>query len=301
MSLQATSEKTLPTGAAGRRHGWRRALYVLKTNPSAAVGLAVLALFIGTSLFGSYLTSFQYDELNLLERLRTPSSTHWLGTDQFGRDILSRVLRGGRVSLAVGFGGTLLAGLVGTGLGLWAGWAGGKFDSFLMRVMDVILAFPSIILAIGLAAITGPGLDKLIVIIAVSRIPQFARLVRGSVLTVRRLEFVEAAAALGQRPALTIWKHILPNCLVPLLVYASFSMASAINTEAALSFLGLGIQPPEASWGNMLSDARQFILVAPWMAIGPGLAITATVLSANLVGDGLRDMLDPKLMKGGGH
>jgi ABC-type dipeptide/oligopeptide/nickel transport system permease subunit len=273
----------------------RRAWKILNRNRLTLGGMAVLCVVAGVALAAPVLAPYNHIQVRVEDRLQPPSRAQWLGTDQFGRDVLSRLVMGGRASLVVGIGAMLVAAVAGISAGLAAGWFGGRADNVIMRIMDVILAFPSIILAIALAAAVGPGFGKLIGVIAIHRVPQFARLTRGAVLTVREYEFVQAARALGQRPTRIAWLHVLPNCLTPVIVYASFTVATAINTEAALSFLGLGIQPPEASWGTMLNDARQHMLLAPWLAVVPGLAITLTILGFNLVGDGVRDLMDPRL------
>lgn len=290
------AREALPTTqSAPRRRS--RILTVFQRNPLVLGGTVFILALIVVALIAPWLVTHDPTAVNILSRLSSPSGEHLLGTDQFGRDIYSRVVMGTRVSLLVGVLATGAAAAVGIMLGALAGWVGGWFDDLVMRVMDVILAFPAIVLAIALAAVFGPGLDKVITIIAFSRVPQFARIARGTVLTVRELDFVSAATALGRRHLATLWRHVLPNSIAPLLVYASISIATAINTEAALSFLGLGIQPPAPSWGTMLSDAKQYMLLSPWLAIFPGAAITLTVLAFNLVGDGLRDLTDPRMRR----
>lgn len=266
-----------------------------RSNPLVLAGTIFIALLTFIALAAPWLTTHDHSAVNLLQRLSGPSSEHYLGTDQFGRDIFSRIIMGARASLLVGLMATGVAALTGIMLGAFAGWIGGWIDDVLMRTMDVILAFPAIVLAIALAAVFGPGLEKVILIIGFSRVPQFARLTRATVLSLKTADYVGAAAALGKRSTAILMRHVLPNSLAPLLVFASSSIATAITTEAALSFLGLGIQSPAASWGTMLSDARQYMLLSPWLAIFPGAAITLTVLAFNLVGDGLRDLSDPRL------
>lgn len=267
----------------------------LRRNSISVLGGAFLAAVATCAVFAPTLAPHDYAAVDILRRLAPASSEHLLGTDQYGRDILSRLLFGARTSLFVGLAATFCAGVLGGLVGAAAAWISGTFDSLAMRVMDVLLAFPAIVLAIALAAVFGPGLEKVILIISVSHIPTFARIVRASVLTLRSGEFVVAAVAIGRRSPAVLLRHVVPNALSPIVVYASLSVATAINMEAALSFLGLGIQPPSASWGTMLSDARQYMLVAPMFAIWPGLAITSTVLAFNSLGDALRDVLDPRL------
>jgi len=218
-----------------------------------------------------------------------------LGTDQFGRDVATRLAYGIRLSLIVGAASVAVALVVGATMGLAAAYLGGWWDENLMRVNDVLLSFPYVVLAIALAAALGPGLVNVIVIIGAIRIPYFARLARGAVLAIRRLEYVAAAEAIGQRQLLILTRHILPNTLWSLVVMASLSTATAINAEAAISFLGIGITPPTPSLGNMLSDAQQYVLVAPLLAVWPGLALSSIVLGLNLVGDSLQELLDPRL------
>lgn len=273
----------------------KRLLEPMLRNPVTLLGFAIILVFIGIATAAPWLSPHDPNLVDLANRLTGPSPANLFGTDQFGRDILSRLITGSRVSLIVGVIATALAGLAGILLGALAAWWGGGADNLIMRVMDVVLAFPAIVVAVALAAVFGAGLDKVIIIISITRVPEFARVARSAVLTYREVDFVGAAKALGQSNLVILLRHVLPNCLAPLIVYASFSIATAINTEAALSFLGLGIQPPQASWGTMLGDARTYMLLSPWIAVFPGIAITLTVSAFNLVGDGLRDLADPRL------
>lgn len=229
------------------------------------------------------------------DALASPGGGYLLGTDQFGRDVAARLAVGVRLSLLVAFASVTLALVVGSAMGIAAGYIGKRLDEMLMRTTDVLLSFPYIVLAIALAAALGAGLVNVIVIITVLRLPHFARVARGAVLTVKHLDYIMAARALGQRRLALILRHIVPNCLSPLMVIATVSLANAITAEAALGFLGLGITPPTPSLGNMLSDAQQYVLVAPGLAVWPGLAITLLVLGMNLVGDSLQERLDPRL------
>ena len=227
--------------------------------------------------------------------LAAPSLLHLCGTDTFGRDIFSRILWGGRISLSVGFISVALGGMAGVLLGLISGFFGGWTDSLIMRGCDVLLAFPGILLAIGVVAALGPGVDNVIYAVAVFSVPVFARLVRGSTLALKQTLYVQAARSIGVRPSLLMLRHILPGTLPSVIVYASLRVGTSILTGAALSFLGLGAQPPSPEWGAMLSDGRSYLGVADWVTWFPGLAIFVTVLAFNLLGDGLRDALDQKL------
>ncbi|MEZ5065158.1 MAG: ABC transporter permease [bacterium] len=232
---------------------------------------------------------------NLPARLQAPSAAHWLGTDEFGRDVFARLLHGTRVSLAVGFVavgiGVVFGGLVGLATGYFGGWV----DGVGMRAMDILLAFPGVLLAVVVVAILGPSLSNAMIAVGVVGVPHYARIVRASVLTVRALPFVETERALGSPEGRILFRTILPHCLPPLLVQSSLGLATAILDAAGLSFLGLGAQPPTPEWGAMLGHGREYVIHAPWILIAPGAAILLTVLGFNLVGDALRDALDPRL------
>ena len=269
---------------------WRR----LRKNRLAVAGGALLTLFLLIAAAAPWIAPRDPLAQDLYGRLSPPSAKNWFGTDDFGRDILSRVLHGSRVSLRVGVAAVAIALVVGTAVGLTAGYWGGLLDNVLMRLMDLMLAFPSILLAIVVVAVLGPSLNNAMLAVGIVSIPQYARLVRASVLSIREQDYVTAARALGARDARIILTAILPNCVAPLTVQATLGMAGAILDAAGLSFLGLGAQPPTPEWGAMLSGGRDFILSAPWVLTFPGLAILLTVLAFNLLGDGLRDALDPK-------
>jgi len=264
-------------------------------NRLALAGLVVLAAVVAAALLAPWLAPappFRTDFNNLL---RPPGPGHPLGTDDLGRDLLSRVIFGARTSLAAGVISVGIAVAAGLPLGLLAGYYGGRLDDLLMRLTDAMLSFPLLVLALAVAAVLGAGLEKAMVAIGIVFMPGVIRLARGQVLSEREQQYVEAARATGASDARILWRHILPNVLSPLLVHASLSTAAAITAEAALSFLGLGTQPPTPSWGSMLNVAQAYLGTAPWMAFWPGLAIFCTVLALNLVGDGLREALDPRL------
>ena len=259
----------------------------------AIAGMVIISLAVLLAVLAGLLPiqdPAQPDVSNILAR---PSSAHWLGTDSLGRDSLSRITFGAQVSLLVGVGAVGLALVIGLLLGLLAGYFGGWVDSLISRVIDMFLAFPSILLAIAIMAVLPPSLFNIILAIAISDWTRFARLVRGETLSIKEREFVESGRAIGANDARLIFRTILPNALGPIIVTATFSMASAILTEASLSFLGLGVQPPTPSWGSMLADAKAFMRDAPWASIFPGLAIMFVILGFNFLGDGLRDALDP--------
>jgi peptide/nickel transport system permease protein len=227
--------------------------------------------------------------------VRPPDREHLLGSDELGRDILSRLVYGARVSLAVGVLSVGISLLIGVSLGLVAGYRGGWLDEVIMRLMDGLLAFPALVLALAITAALGPSLGNAMIAIGIVGIPGFARLVRGQVLSIRALEFVEAARAAGLSDRRIILRHVAPNVLAPIIVHASLRIAFAVLTEASLSFLGLGAQPPTPSWGSMLNAGREYLEMAPWLSVAPGAAIFITTLSFNFLGDGLRDALDPRL------
>jgi peptide/nickel transport system permease protein len=272
----------------------RRALRRLFKRKGAVVGLCVIAIFILLAIFAPLIVP--YDPIATTWSLvrKPPTLAHWFGTDELGRDVLARVIYGSRASLAAGAISVSIALGVGVPLGLLAGYRGGFVDSLISRLTDAMLACPFLILAIALAAFLGPSLGNAMIAIGVSATPIFIRLTRGQTISVKVEDYVEAARAIGNPPWRIALFHILPNILPALLVQATLSIAAAIIAEAALSFLGLGQQPPAPSWGSMLNSAQRFLTNAPWMAIWPGLAIFLVVLSFNLVGDGLRDALDPR-------
>ncbi|WP_297597147.1 nickel transporter permease [uncultured Cetobacterium sp.] len=269
----------------------------LKKNKMAIFGLGILVVIILLAVFADQIAN--YDQVvikqNLKFRLKPPSAQHWLGTDEFGRDIFARLIHGARVSLKVGVLAVGIAVVIGGFLGAIAGYYGGKLDNIIMRIMDIFLAVPSILLAIAIVSALGPNLVNLMVAISISSIPRYARIVRASVLSIRDQEFVEAAKAIGASDARIILRHIIPNSLAPVIVQGTLGVAGAILSTAGLSFIGLGIQPPAPEWGSMLSGGRQYLRYAWWVTTFPGVSIMITILSLNLLGDGLRDALDPRL------
>ncbi|MEC8646757.1 MAG: nickel transporter permease [Candidatus Latescibacterota bacterium] len=275
------------------REIWKR----LRKQRLAMIGGGILFLLLFVALCAPVLAPHDPMEQNLYARLQPPSLEHPLGTDDFGRDILSRMIYGSRISLRIGGASITAALLVGTLLGLWAGYWGGWPDTLIMRCMDLLLAFPSILLAIAIVAVAGPGIDNAIMAVSVVLIPQFARLVRSSVLTVRETAYVEAARALGAGQMRILFVGILPNCMAPIIVQTTLGLGTAILDAAGLSFLGLGAQPPMPEWGAMLAGGRELLFEAPWVMTFPGLAIFIVVLAINLFGDGLRDALDPKTVR----
>jgi len=260
----------------------------------AGSGFVLLALLV-LSMLAPWITEHAPEAMDAQVRLEAPSAKHPFGTDQFGRDVLSRVLYGGRVSLEVALTAVLTAVVVGGLIGLLTGYYGGWLDAVTMRILDVLIAFPSLLLALFLVAVLGPDLRNLVIAISLTRVPYFARLTRAEVASLRRRPFVEASRAAGATHLRIMFLHVLPNVVPLLLVFATTDLATAILAESALSYLGLGAQPPTPSWGRMLTEARGFLGQAAWLGVFPGLAIMLTVIAFNLLGDGLRDLVDPRL------
>ncbi|HJU24491.1 MAG TPA: ABC transporter permease [Casimicrobiaceae bacterium] len=276
--------------ASSRPHPLRRLL----RRPSAAVALVAIVAFVTIAVFAPWLAPYDPIATNFAAVRKAPSAAHWFGTDEIGRDVLSRVIFGARASLEAGVLSVLISVAIGVPIGLLAGYAGGKVDMLISRVTDALLACPFLILAIALAAFLGPSLMNAMIAIGISATPVFIRLTRGTTLAVKAEDYVLAARAIGNSPLRIAVRHVLPNIVPPLLVQATLAIAAAVIAEASLSFLGLGQQPPQPSWGSMLNTAKNYIDNAAWMAIWPGLSIFLLVLSFNLVGDGLRDALDPR-------
>ena len=288
---------TLPATAAvaaSEENPWARAWRRLRRRKGAMLGLAIVALFVVVAVFAPLIAPYDPIATSWSAVRKAPSWAHWLGTDEVGRDILSRIIFGARASLSAGVVSVGIAVGIGVPLGLLAGYAGGWIDALLSRVVDAMLAVPFLILAIALAAFLGPSLSNAMIAIGVTATPIIVRLTRGQTRAARVEDYVEAARAVGNPRWRIALRHILPNIVPPLLVQASLAVAGAIIAEAALSFLGLGQQPPSPSWGSMLNSSQRFIAQAPWMAFWPGFAIFLAVLSFNLLGDGLRDALDPR-------
>lgn len=273
-------------------------LTVIKTlskNKMAVLGLIILIILMFAGIFADFIAPYDYAKQDLAHAFESSSMAHLFGTDEFGRDIFSRVIYGARMSLLVGFVSVGIAVMIGGSLGAVAGYYGRRTDNLIMRLMDVLLAVPQTLLAIAIVAALGTGLVNLMIAVGISSVPTYARIVRASVLTIREEEYIEAARASGTGSTKIIMKHILPNCIAPVIVQVTLGIAGAILTAAGMSFIGLGIQPPAPEWGNMLSSGRDYIRDCAYMTMYPGLAIVVTVLSLNLLGDGLRDALDPKL------
>lgn len=273
----------------------------LKQNKAAVVGLCIIVFLIlialvvwVSELLGIQVLPYDPNYSDMSKSFTPPNSEHWFGTDQLGRDMFSRVLDGTKISLFVGVAAVSLSLSIGVVLGAIAGYRGGRTDTIIMRFMDMILAIPSILLAIAFMAALGKGLDKAVIAIGLVSIPEYARIVRGSILSIKESDYVQAAKVIGNRDSRIIFKHILPNIISLIVVRATLGISTAVLDTAALGFLGLGVQPPFAEWGDMLGRARGFIFTAPYTLIFPGIAITTTVLAFNLLGDGLRDALDPK-------
>jgi len=266
----------------------------LSRRPAATIGAAVLVFFVALALTAPLVSLYDPIATNWAAVRKPPSAAHPFGTDELGRDVLTRIIWGSRASLAAAAVAVGMAASIGVPLGLLSGYVGGALDAMIMRLVDAMLAIPFLILAIALAAFLGPSLTNAMIAIGIAQIPIFARLMRGQVLAVKEEDYIEAADAIGNPHRRIVLHHIFPNAMPPILVQATLAAATAIIAEASLSFLGLGQQPPSPSWGSMLNTARSFMSQAPWMALWPGMAIFTLVLSLNLFGDGLRDVLDPR-------
>ena len=274
---------------------WSRTLFMARRYPLGAVGAIIVAIFIFTAVFADVIAPTDPTATNSKFSLAHPGSMFWMGADFMGRDMYSRVVHGARISLAVGAGATLLGGVLGVSIGLMSGYLGGTFDLATQRLMDIMQSLPLLVMALVMAASLGPSLQNTIIAIAIPLVPSVARVVRSSTLSLREQPFVEAARAVGMGEVRIAVRHVLPNTLAPLIVLGTAQLGSAILTEASLSFLGLGIPEPYPSWGRMLSEsAAEYVRTAPWLVIFPGVAISLTVFGTNLLGDALRDILDPR-------
>jgi peptide/nickel transport system permease protein/oligopeptide transport system permease protein len=287
----STTQETVEETYSPLKEFWRRLL----KNKLAMGSLIFLVGLVLMAIFAPYIAP--YDPINgvMSDALQEPSAQHWLGTDELGRDILSRVIFGARISLKVGLMAVAIALSIGTVLGSIAGYFGGRIDNLIMRLMDIMLSFPSMLLAIAFMAALGRGIENAIIAISIVTMPEYARIVRGSVLSVKENEYIQAARAIGNKDLSIIFRHIMPNVMAPIIVRGTMGISTAILDTAALGFLGLGVQPPAAEWGTMLGAGRNYLFNAPHLVMFPGIAITLTVMAFNLFGDGLRDALDPRL------
>jgi peptide/nickel transport system permease protein len=293
-------EATLLTeaGVARRVPAWKTNLLRLRRNPLAMAGTMVFCFFFLMAFVGPWVATHEYQAQDIANRLKGPSADHFLGTDQYGRDIFSRILTGSRGIFLLGGSGTLLAGVVGITLGLIAGYLGGLWDEVLMRILDIFLAFPPLLLALVILASLGPNLINLILVVAILYVPVLARVTRSMVLDIKTKEFVEAAITRGESKSYILFREILPNAIAPLLVELAMRFSYAIFLVASLGFLGLGVQPPSPDWGLQINEARSFFATAPWMLLFPAAAIALLVIATNLMTDGLRDILQPGAGKG---
>lgn len=274
---------------------WREAWRGFKKSKVALVGAIIVLFFILLAIFGPLIAKEGINEQVMTDRLQPPSAEYWLGTDDFGRDILSRIILGAKISLWVGFFSVIGSVIIGSVLGIVAGYYGRWVDTIISRVFDIMLAFPSILLAIAIVAVLGPSLQNALIAIAIINVPNFGRLIRSKVLSIKEDEYITAAKAIGMKDVRILFSHILPNSMAPVIVQGTLAIATAILEAAALGFLGLGAQAPMPEWGKMLADSKNYLQSAPWTMIFPGIAIMLTVLGFNLMGDGLRDAMDPKM------
>ncbi len=274
---------------------WREAWSGFKKSKLAVVGAGIVFFFIVVAIVGPFLVSQGINDQSLPKRLLPPSAEFWFGTDDLGRDILSRIVHGARISLWIGFFSVVGSVVIGSMLGIIAGYYGKWVDTLISRFFDIMLAFPSILLAIAIVSVLGPSLQNALIAIAVINIPNFGRLIRSKVLSIKEDEYITAAKGIGMKDARILFAHILPNSMAPVIVQGTLAIATAILEAAALGFLGLGAEAPMPEWGKMLSDSKNFLQSAPWTMVFPGLAIMLTVLGFNLMGDGLRDALDPRM------
>lgn len=275
----------------------RERFNILWSNSLAKTGLVVISIYLIVAFVGPYFVPFDPYRMDLPNTLQAPSFNHLFGTDELGRDIFSRLVIGARISLSVGVTTVIISFVFGTLLGAIAGYFGGMADAIIMRIIDIKLAFPEILLAIVVVTILGPGLQNVVIAVGIQSIPQFARMIRSKVLSVKESDYVLAARGLGASHLRLLFKHVLPNCMAPMIVLVTLRIGTAIITASGLSFLGLGAQPPTPEWGAMLATGRNYLRAAPWVSTIPGLAIMAVVFGFNVLGDGLRDAMDPRMKK----
>ena len=298
MEVRATDDSSIFERPASRSLSVARAIIAFAgSDRRVMVGGILLILYILVSLVGPGISPYDLNAPDLAVRMQAPSWAHWLGTDRIGRDVLTRIIAGSQVSLQVAAGAVFMALILGAPLGALGTYVGGTVDSLVQRVMEGIMAFPSLVLALALVALTGPSVIMLWFAIAFSSVPRYARLVRSGVLTQKALDYVDAARAIGQSPMRILVRQILPNIMAPIAVQLTLDFARAISVEAGLSYLGLGLAVPYISWGTMIRDAQDFLEVAPWLAIFPGLALVGVILAFTLVGDALRDRMDPRMRR----
>jgi peptide/nickel transport system permease protein len=280
------------------RSDGRRLLRAFRTNRLAAFGLALLGLIVALAILAPVVASHHPAEQDVMHKLEGPSAAHLFGTDEFGRDIWARTVYGARTSLLIGIASTAIAILIGSLIGIVAGWYGGRLDAFAMQVMDVLLAFPSLILGMIVVAMLGPSLANIILAIALTSVPAFARIARAPTIALKGRDFIEACRSFGFSTPRILVRHVLPNIFAEILVMGSLWLANAIRTEASLAFIGLGLRPPTPTWGGMIREGFDNILDNPWLAVVPGTAVLIVIFALNLIGDGLRDAVDPKLRGG---
>jgi peptide/nickel transport system permease protein len=298
MEARATDDSLIFARPASRLSGVMRAIIAFAgSDRRAMMGGMLLVLYILVALMGPGISPYDLNAPNLDVRMQAPSWAHWLGTDRIGRDVLTRIIAGSQLSLQVAAGAVIMALILGAPLGALGSYVGGAIDSLVQRVMEGIMAFPSLVLALALVALAGPSVTMLWFAIAFSSIPRYARLVRSGVLTQKEREYVDAARAMGQSPMRILVRQILPHIMAPITVQLTLDFARAISVEASLSYLGLGLSVPYISWGTMIRDAQDFLEVAPWLAIFPGLTLAGVILAFTLVGDALRDRLDPRMRR----
>jgi peptide/nickel transport system permease protein len=294
LTVKETNTKTI-SEVPPRVSEWKRFQRVFFQRKVVLFGLIILVLLVITAIFAPLIAPYNAYQGNLKESLQQPSWHHLLGTDLQGRDTLSRLIYGSRTALMVGFGSVLMAGVVGVSLGLIAGYVGGVTNMIIMRIMDALMGFPMILLALVIAAVLGSGIHNVIIALSVATLPGYARVMHGLTLTIRENDYILAQEGMGASGIRTMFWHILPNGLPPMIVLITLQLGALILAEAGLSFLGVGIDPTEAAWGAMVADGRRYLLLYPWLSLAPGFAIMLVVFAFNLVGDGLRDALDPRL------